>query len=390
MLLDPQIKSCLGVIKCGIICGGYKLIPYDETPIEVEKAKFIKDCFHSYLETDFLTEFCWDILDSMALGNRVAEKVYHDNPINGKMVLKSLKIKPQDKVFFVVDKFKNVHYIASGSLRLDETYTRVNKDKFVIFSWKPQNNDPRGSSDLRPCYGSWVNKVQLIPDQLKHLSLFASPSLVGNLPEISVRRPLIDSLGNPLLNANGEEIVVDPARDMGEKMEEFMNNSILVIPHDAKVSALEIKGDGQSFLNALSYYNMEMAKTLLFQTQATENTGGGRSSAAVHQDIMALPIDYGISALESVVNKQIVKELIDLNYSNVNTYPVFKLPGAYRQAFLEYASALAKLAQADYIHPEQYNEINNMVNLPILSSRAIKDLKDKKNAKSLAKKPPTG
>src|SRR6185503_3299410 len=53
-----------------------------------------------------LDDVLWDMLGSMALGNRVAEITYHPfdrSPLPGRAVLRSLTVKPRESLAFVVD-----------------------------------------------------------------------------------------------------------------------------------------------------------------------------------------------------------------------------------------------------------------------------------------------
>lgn len=156
MMLDSQIKSCIGIIIGGILAGGINILPFTDPggeplPIDVEIANFCSKVLND-LETPLLTAVLPDMLAAIMVGNRIAELVYHDiaySPIPGKLVLKAIKVKARNSVAFVVDEFLNIIGIAAiqnpGTMMLN-TDAVFSPEKFTWISWNMVNSDPRGQA----------------------------------------------------------------------------------------------------------------------------------------------------------------------------------------------------------------------------------------------------
>lgn len=80
MLKDPQILSCVNVLKTAILASGVSFVPYQAKstdpvpPLAQEMTDFIQRVWDD-LETPG-DEVLWNMLDSLAFGNKVAELVY--------------------------------------------------------------------------------------------------------------------------------------------------------------------------------------------------------------------------------------------------------------------------------------------------------------------------
>lgn len=385
MMLDGQVKACVGLLIAGIVGGGIDIMPASDTADpnyarDVEVALFCQQVLMEHCETSFIYEFLPDMLKAIAVGHRMAEKIYYkitDSPIPGKYVLKRLKVKPRRACTFVVDEFMNVVGIANTGQGFvgGIDYEVLDRDKFAILTWKPTDSDPRGTSDLRSVYEPWWRKQRYRPQHMRYLDQFASPSLIGELSEGGGLRQQIDPVsGQPKLDGNGLPVFIDRSAEMLSALQQFQNSSIIVIPNGATIHVVEVSGDGAAFLKALDSDNMEIAKSILFATLATEQgPNQGRAAASVHQDVVSVNIDYGIGIAESMIRNDILAQLVSLNYPAGTRVPRVRLPGANQQNFLEWASAISKLQLAMYLDPSQYPGIDARLGLPRRSDAGLQE-----------------
>jgi hypothetical protein len=209
----------------------------------------------------------------------------------GKIFLKAIKVKPQRATAFVVDAYYNVvaligllpgqgasAIVTQGIIgvptgaNLSEKDTPVNllpREKFAVFTFRPRDGDPRGTSILRPSYDSWWCKAQIKKDYLAYISRFGSPSLIGKTPEDSVAFPVSDSYANPTPDENNTQQYLTPEQIMGTALAGFKNGTYLVVPGGSEVDALEANGNGEAFTGAFEFHNNEITKGIQFQTLAT-------------------------------------------------------------------------------------------------------------------------
>ena len=180
----------------------------EKAEVEAELAGQICDFCTTCLDnlTPSFLDVLYDLLDALALGNRVAEQVYAldvDDDGRQRLALKSLKVKPRETVSFVVDPFLNViglqaatipgtgYPVVTGSVVGDPSQlpNLLPREKFAVLSWNTVNGDPRGTSLLRCVYNSWYLKMQTWGEFAKYLAQFAGPSLIGTTAPGSVSVP---------------------------------------------------------------------------------------------------------------------------------------------------------------------------------------------------------
>ncbi len=382
MALDAQVRSCFGILVAGILGGGMDILPTvkpDDPKYKaaLETVDFVERCLYQHLETPFLSEFLPDMLKAIYQGHRIAEKVCYpinESPEKGKLVYKYLKVKPRRQVAFVVDAYLNVHGITTAPRPGQKEAQVIPRGKFVVLTWKPENSDPRGTSDFRVIYEPWWNKQKLRPNWLRFLHQFGTPSLIGKLAEQTAWQQQRDlTTGATILGPDNKPLWVNRAKEMLGELEKFQSNSIIVIPNGAEVDIVEVKGDGKAFLMALSANNSEIAKGLLYQTMATEETGaaGSRSTSNVAADIISVVVEYGISIVERMVYQDILKPLVETNFPEGTPIPKVRLPGANRADFLAWASAIGKLMAVDFFEPDQLEALDSFLGVPRRSTGAV-------------------
>src|SRR6185503_6219514 len=294
MLDDSQVAACDILMRAAILEDGVTLSPavdevgadgYDQA---VELVAFCNPVLED-LETA-LDDVLWDMLGSMALGNRVAEITYHPfdrSPLPGRAVLRSLTVKPRESLAFVVDSaMRTIGFlgrqqggpmVATGQLVDVATDTRfIERQKFMVATCRPVNNDPRGSSDLRPAYWPWWLKQQTWQEFLKYLAQFASAIVVGTTAPGA--RDEIDP-------ATGQTLTAPQA--LLKQLIALANGSAIAVPHDTLIDLLFSQGEGQAFINAFALYDAQIRMAITTQTLATgEGEYASRAQAGVHQDAL--------------------------------------------------------------------------------------------------------
>lgn len=385
MLLDSQVKSCFGLETCAVLGGGIQLIPRksdgeDPSQANLDAAYFCKEVLDN-LETPLISGVLPDMYRAKVLGNRVAEMTCYkmkDSPIPGKLVLKSIKPQSRKNLYWAVDKFLNVMgFIPNNMPQVPDSI--IPRSKFMVLTWKPENSDPRGTSDARCIYISWFYKTQILPILLQYLTQYGSPLLWATTPENAIPVPTRDSNGVVVLDQYGNPIVKDPAVQMLGEIEKLRNGAAFVGRFGTTVNTLSTNGSGDALFQALALFDMQIAKGLLYQTMATENSGGGAKAASTHQDMLYYGFEYGKTALEDMLNRDVLPWLTKRNFPDAEP-PKAHIPGVSTRDFLEIASAVAKLVQVGYLDPTQYKALDAELRLPPRSDAAIAQALDKKKA----------
>lgn len=405
MVFDPQVSATLTVLKASILETGLQLAPAveDDTADGRELAVEIADTLAVMLEDlpQALDDVLWDLLDALAYGNRVAEQVYEHREVAGKsmLALARLKVKNRRATAFVVDAYWNVLGLLAvlpgnfspmlSSVLLDPAQqpNLFPREKFAILTNRPKNADPRGTSVLRPAYSPWWDKQQIKPEYLKYLAQFAGPSLAGFTPENAQSMPADDSLGNPTGAA-----LVTPEQAMLTALLDFRNGTAAAFPFGAKVEPIEVQGEGDPFLKALAYHNLEIVRAILTQSLATgEGEHQARAAAQVHQDVLDTLIRQAKMSVVGMVQRDILRPLVLYNWgpAALPLVPRAQLGDTEGHDFAPVATAVAALERAGYLHPSQYPGVDEMLSLPARDPESITAAIERKNAPPPAP-PPAG
>lgn len=374
MLNDAVAAACDTLMRASVAEEGFRLSPaVDEEDQDgykqaVELVKFCEPQLND-LETS-LDDVLWDLLGCMSTGNRVAEITYHPfdrSPLPGRAVLQSIAVKPREATAFVVDSYYRLlgflgrevgqPLVQAGALV--EPATNPNflpREKFAVATFRPRNNDPRGTSYLRPAYNPWWLKMQTWQEYLKYLTQFASPSIVGKAAKNAV------DTTDP---ATGQKVSALDA--LLQRLIAFQNGTALAVPADYEIDILFSTGEGKAFLSAFQLYNQEIAKAITTQTLATsEGEHASRAQAGVHQDALGTIVRQAKRALCRMLRRDVLRNLVRYNYGDklAKLTPKVSLGEVEAEDEAKLITAFAQLQSSGYIHPSQQPGIDRRLNLP--------------------------
>lgn len=378
MLLDPRVAAEVDNLRAAILEDGVVLSPAvdDESADGYALAATIADAAGRMLADldPSLDDALWDLLAALALGYRVAEEEYAYADVAGRtgLALVALRPLPRESVAFVVDPFNRlVGYLAAIPGQAGTAAALVAGDnpppnllpreKFCRFSHRPVDNDPRGTSLLRPVYAPWVKKQQTIREYVKYLARFASPSLVGILGERARDVPLLDDNGDPT------DEVTSAADNLLNALLEFRNGTALAVPFGTEVREIFSQGDGAAFLRSLEQDNRDITLAITGQALATtEGEHQARAAASVHQDILATRVRQAKLALARALRREVLAPWVRRNWGDAAAAlaPRVTLGTVEEEDVTPRMAAVAQLERAGYLAPSQRPQVDVMLGLP--------------------------
>lgn len=321
MLNDAQVYSCVNILKVATLSDGYRVQPAikDENHPDYEKAKFWADfCEYcvEHCERPF-ESFLYEMLDALAFGHKVAEQILEPTGYKNYAhwwTLKNLKVKPRGTYSFVTDAWTNIVGILGlvpgmgapvlvGHIVADPSHLSnlLPIEKFVVFTFNPRDNDPRGRSILRPIYNPWWIKMQTWGEYLKFLAQFASPSLWATTPEGAVERIV-----------NG--VSVTPEETLNARLQDIRGGSTGAFPFGTMINAIPVNERGDAFNLAFTLFDKQIAKGTLGQTLATEEAEHmARAASSNHQDILDIGVRYVRKQLGAAIKHNLFRNLIRWN-----------------------------------------------------------------------------
>jgi hypothetical protein len=379
MQRDPAVSSALDVIKVSILAHGYQVVaatlPEDAPQADRDRAADIAAfCTHALdcLSLPF-EDVLDDLLGALAEGNRIAEKTWQSTTYEGasRLGLASIKVKPRQSVAFAVDAYMNVlgilarvpglpFPVQSGAFPIDAANPPANllpRDKFVVFSYRPKDSDPRGTSILRPAYDPWWIKQQATGEFLKWLAQFATPSIAGFTPETASGYSLPDVTTG-----------LTPVQALYQMLLDFQNGSAIALPGGSKLQTIFTAGGEQGFKYVLAYCDAQITVAILLQLLAT-STADHQTQAATteHGNVLDDVISRIKGSLEAVVVRDILRPLVLVNWGEqaMRLCPGFSLGAVEQQDLTPLMTAIANLKRSGYLDPSQLAACDVLLQLPV-------------------------
>jgi len=379
MMYDPQVAAVVNIFKASILETGISLTSavrsrshpdYDIAAEITNEAAHMIDEFSGNLD-----DVLFNLLDCVAFGNKVAEQTYKLDAArkDGRkiLVLDTLKVRPRRATVFAVDIYMNVVGLLvrvppnaspwSATMMFgpqDEPFNLLPPSKFVIAQFRTKDGDPRGTSILRPAYGPWWQKQQIIPEYLRYLTQFASPSIYGIVGPDAV--PLPDP-SNPGGMVSVEQVLL-------ASLQQFRNGTAGAFPPGTEINTITQTGDGGQFLRAFDHWDSQMVKAVLTQSLATqEGQHMARAAAQVHQDVLDTLIRQAKLGFARQLRNQMFKRWVSYNWGEkaMHLAPMVGLGKALTRDQPALWTAISQLFTSGYLAPSQQQETDELIGLPV-------------------------
>jgi hypothetical protein len=408
MMLDSQVYSALHTFKMLILSNGWRLKPAikDEKDKRYAKAEFYVNFCQQVLDNlafqpqsksiqGSVESFLFEMLDSAGLGHKVAEQIYRrerDWPQEDyeeadklnislpktPLALDSFKVKPRATTAFVVDAWYNIIGLLGlipgqgapvlvGHIVADPSHLSnlLPRQKFVVMTWNPKDNNPLGRSLCRPAYDPWWSKQQCKGEYLKYLAQFATPSIWATTPENAQIIPPTDAAGNPTGGA-----IRTPEQILLDQVEQIMNGSAGAFPFGTQLNQLAGSGStGRTpILDAIEFYDKQIVKSILNQTLATEEAEHmARAASQDHRSILDVGIEYGKIVCSSMMRRDVLYWIMVYNfgYKEARIYtPLFDLSATSQPNWPQTVTGVVALLSSGKLDMEQEAALFDKVGLP--------------------------
>ena len=306
MRLDDMVKASLTLKKFATLAPNYKILPADGSQKAEEIANFVAYTIDNMEGS--MNDALFQILTALDYGFSVTEINYEQYDMgehSGKIGLKNLKTKQPRYYSFAVDKYSNL--LDKGlAYNINGEQKKLPTNKFLIFSYQKEFGNHYGTADLRPAYRGYWSKDTIIKFWNIYLERFANPTVVGKYRS-----------NDPNSKTNLRNILdgLTAKTSITHRMDEF------------DIDFLEpSRSATQDFKEAINYYDKTIARSILIPDRlVAEGETGAYSQAKVHFDVFLFVLAKLRQDLEEVVmNEQLIKRLVQINFGNVTEMPKFK------------------------------------------------------------------
>jgi hypothetical protein len=245
------------------------------------------------------------------------------------------------------------------------------RSKFAVLTSRPVDDDPRGTSLLRPAFSPWQAKVEMQREFVKYLSQFAVPSVIAHSAPQAQRVQAKNADGTLQVDAFDNPVMITPEEALFLGVQSLRNGSVLVLPSGAEVDLAFSNGDGSAFLNAFQMYNAEIAKAITNQTLATEQAEyQARAASATHKDVLDSTTQQLQRPPARVLSHDVLRTWALLNGYDVTLLPTVSLSATEGEDRAALMVSYAAMSRAGLIDDSQYAGIDEQVGAP---KRAVPD-----------------
>ncbi len=323
----------------------------ETTEQDIEIKEFVEKALFEKLENWSFDDFLRQALTMFPFGFSVFEKVYKIE--DGQIYLKKLAQRLQKSIYNWETQDKQ-EGITQQLFWTDAKTTMVSipREKLVIFSFRKEGDNYEGRSVLRSAYKSWYLK-----DQLYKFEAVKFEKLSNWIPIITLPK-----------GAGQKD--KDEAEDILQNLAATEQTYIVLPNPDWKFEFADLKAWTTSDpKEAINHHNREITKNILAQFLELGATWGG--SYALSEDQSSLFL-LGLAAAANqfceVVYQDILKELVDLNFSLIpgQSYPYLKYSKLGDVKYAELATTISTLVWVWVVNPDENLEkhMREVLDLP--------------------------
>jgi len=309
---DDQVKACLRLKKAATTTSGWDVeVPIKDSKID-EKAQEQKD-FINYVFAQMegtVEGMITSILSAFDYGFSIHEKVFNyidQGKFRGKIGIRAVRAKSPTRFSFEID--GNGRLKQNGLLQRQDNgkYTTLPIDKFIIYTYQKEFDNYYGESDLKSAYRPWFVKQNVLRYWAIYLEKFSIPIAKG---QVTAGR------------------VTEPQReDFKSLMQRIQSGMSVLMPQGMTLDLLESERiDRGVFNQAIEALNIAIARAVLIPQMIGLVPAAGTGSYA-KGDIELKMFDWILKDIntntQEVINEQLVRPLIDVNYGEQEEYPKF-------------------------------------------------------------------
>ena len=314
MQTDDTVYDALRELIVARLASGYNVTPGGNKARDKKQAEFVDWNLRNIPVGSFYQQ-TKELGSAVKYGFAVSEMIF-ENALTGKWkghtILRQLKCRTPDNFQFAVNEYGDIRpdgLVQTVYIEGKPMQRRLNwKGKFVILVHDFEFSNWFGRSALRAAYSAWWSKSFFEKCWGIYLDRFGTPVVVATLGKVTAN--------DATTVANVKKIVTNLQTATG-----------ITVPEDVTFSFLEATRSGRAgFDKAIEHMNERIRNAILGKSHE-------QTQLAVH--------DLG-KEIESSLNDQLVKRLVDLNWdaTQISSYPVFTFAPVRDEKALERAKVL--------------------------------------------------
>lgn len=345
---DGTVKGLITAMNLPIRRARWYVEPASEDDIDVEIAELVEDALMEHMSLSW-DEFLRQALLMLPYGVMVFEKVYKLQTIDGKDRIVWKKFAPRMPRTITAWQTKEGDNGVQQQTRKGEIVS-IPIEQLLIFVNEKEGDNWQGTSVLRAA--------------VKH---FEYKNGFYQIDAVAFER---QGLGIPKAHLDNES----PSDEDIERAEAVLKNmrahhqQYIIEPHDMTIEFMDMKASTtRDPKESIQHHNREMVKAVLahfLELGATDS--GSRALSTDQSDLFLQSLEAVANSVAETIQKYAVKEMVDLNFDNVENYPKIKYAGITRTDAEKLATAFSTFVTAGAIIPTDTDEdfIRELLQLP--------------------------
>lgn len=387
---DPSVHATMQHLITPLLASQLEVKPASPDPIHLEQAAFVDSCFHQWMDRTW-TEILDDQLKYLRWGHALLEGTYYSTRKSWQYVGKNGEITrvPERDVMvwknwaprlprtiyrwlvdgdelYAVQQFVYVNGNRVQDSPSSGAYRKVTIpiEKCILLVNEKVGDDYWGQSILRGAYKPWwllegIQRVAAIGMERFHVG---TPMV--RMKQNATPAQKSAALAMAMEMRSGERTAVLYGPDSGidcdeESVSHGVNNHAIWIltPNNPPPDALPLIRHLESniFTNILARF-MDLG----------QRETGARATAEVQRDPFFLGLLAVAQKIKETWNRGPIRQLLDLNYPNVDAYPTIEMQGITPQDEPIIANVLALLGAQGFVTPDGPTEqwLRNLMSMP--------------------------
>lgn len=356
---DGTVQAALRACKLPIRRADWFIKEVSDSPEHVAQAEFVRHALFDWIE-----DITWDDIVRQALlmedfGVMLFEKVYGTYEFEGKTYITLKKLAPRLPKSILMWELTDSTF-GIQQIRQDGILAQIPGSKLLIFVNEREGDNWWGTSMLRSAYQHWYHKSKYYA---------------------------IDGIGfeRQALGVPYAKMPIGYTENDEKKAESVLANlranekSFLVYPNTYEIGFMDMGAkttrDPQT---AIEHHNKQILQSVLAQfleLGQTKSNSGSRALSSDHSDLFLKSMEALANTFVSVINRDCIRELVDLNFDNVEDYPVLDYTGIVKADVASLGQAYSQLVTAGALNPTDGDQayLRSLLGLPARTQEEIEE-----------------
>jgi hypothetical protein len=347
MKRDEQVKAALKFKKDSVLSAGWEVTSPGDQDEDWEVTRFVRDSL-ALIPGGWNTVLV-NVLSALDYGYSCSERVYEEQKLGdwkGKLTFAKVQSLKPHYIDFLSDQFGALQGVIQQLV--SAAGDPLPPAKFILYSHAVEFGNYYGTSDLEAAYRPYWVKDNAYKWLAVTLERYGMAPLFALYDPNSYQGGMVDEL---------------------KKVVKGIQNATLGVIPRAAPESLELwsqtldKGSTDLFLKALSAFDQHIARALLVPDLIGMSSDTGDKGSLARSGTHAESFLHVIKQLQnnisdSVMNAQVIPQLCDLNFPNLQSYPLFRfLPFTDAQR-LEVINAWAALVGGQVVNKIEDDEVH--------------------------------